>query len=214
MKSAKYAILPVFLFLFLAVRPATAQFSGPELKPVDNYNTALLHLPRNAQVAIIVFEDLQCPDCAHANPLLREAAEQFGIPLVRRDFPLPKHAWAFAAAVDARWFDTKSPAVGDSFRNAVMANQAIIHSIEDLRTFAAQFARQNDLQLPAAVDPQGTLAAQVQADVDLGHNIGLIHTPTVWVVSSKSSGAPFVELVGRTALFERIKAAQAESAAK
>ena len=51
---------------------------------------------------------MECPDCARANPLLKEAAAKYKIPWVRHDFPLPFHAWSFQAAVNARWFDTKS----------------------------------------------------------------------------------------------------------
>ncbi len=70
------------------------------------HNAVPLRPPAGARVAIIEFEDLECPDCARANPLLKQAAEQYKIPWVRHDFPLPQHDWSFQAAVNARWFDT------------------------------------------------------------------------------------------------------------
>ena len=54
-------------------------------------DTSMLRPPKGSKVAIIVFEDLECPDCARAAPLLHEAAKQYNIPLVQRDFPLPMH---------------------------------------------------------------------------------------------------------------------------
>ena len=59
-------------------------------------------------MAIVEFEDMECPDCGAANPLLREASEKYHIPWVRHDFPLPFHAWSMQAAINARWFDTRS----------------------------------------------------------------------------------------------------------
>ncbi|MGH9548901.1 MAG: DsbA family protein [Terriglobales bacterium] len=41
----------------------------------------------------MVFEDLQCPDCRRAAPLVEEAARTYKIPVVRHDFPLPMHNW-------------------------------------------------------------------------------------------------------------------------
>ena len=83
------------------------------------HDPAALKPPAGAHVAIVEFEDMECPDCARANPLLKDAAAQYHIPWVRHDFPLPFHAWSFDAAVYARWFDTKSKKIGDEFRDAV-----------------------------------------------------------------------------------------------
>ncbi len=60
------------------------------------------------------------------------------------------------------------------------------------------------------VDPQGKLAAAVVADRDLGKSIHLEHTPTIYVVSNKTQGKPFVEVVDRTQLFQLIDAMKAE----
>jgi thiol-disulfide isomerase/thioredoxin len=69
-------------------------------------DTSVLRPPKGSKVAILVFEDLQCPDCARAAPLLHEAAKKYNIPLVQYDFPLPMHNWSFDAAVYARYFDS------------------------------------------------------------------------------------------------------------
>ena len=49
--------------------------------------------PPGAKVALIVFEDMQCPDCARAYPVVWDAATAHKIPVVLHDFPLPNHNW-------------------------------------------------------------------------------------------------------------------------
>jgi protein-disulfide isomerase len=194
----------------IAAAPAHAQFGGSS--PVTQvHDPAALVPPPGARVAIIEFEDMECPDCAHANPLLREAATKYNIPWIRHDFPLAFHAWSFQAAVNARWFDTKSKKLGDEYRDAVFANQPSITTLEILRQFSEKFATDHKLTLPFAVDPQGTLTAQVKADYALGQRVGIEHTPTIWVSTRQSKGAPFVEVVDRSKLYQLIDQALADT---
>lgn len=165
--------------------------------------SAVLRPPKGAKVAIVVFEDLQCPDCARAAPLVEEAARTYKIPVVRYDFPLPMHNWAFDAAVLARHFDSKSKKLGDEFRHDVMKHQVEI-TRENLRAFAEKFAAQHNSALPFVVDPRGELERKVKADYALGQSIGIQHTPTIYVVSNTTTGAPFVEVVDRSQLFRLI----------
>jgi protein-disulfide isomerase len=201
--------------LALLAAPATAlraQFAPPSRSTqVRDPGNAALKPPPGARVAIVEFEDMECPDCANANPLLKEAAEKYHIPWVRHDFPLPFHPWSFTAAVDARWFDTRSKKIGDEYRDAVFANQPSITDLNALRSFTANFAKDHGIALPFAIDPQGTLAAEVKADYALGQRIGIEHTPTIWVVTANSKGAPFVEVVDRTKLFQLIDQALADT---
>ncbi|MFB3815675.1 MAG: DsbA family protein [Terriglobales bacterium] len=173
-------------------------------------DSSVLRPPKGAKVALIVFEDLQCPDCARAHALLEEAARTYKIPLVRYDFPLPMHDWAFEAAVIARYFDTKPKKLGDEFRAAIFKNQQKITK-DNLRTFAEQFAQMQKTTLPFACDPQGKLAAAVRADRDLAQRLGLQHTPTIYVVNNSREGTPFVEVVDRGQLFQMIDAMKAEA---
>src|SRR2546423_1752197 len=84
---------------------------------------SLLKPPPGAKVAIIEFEDLQCPDCARAAPLVHEAVSTYKIPLVRHDFPLPQHNWSYDAAIIARYLDTKSKKIGDGWRDYCFQHQ-------------------------------------------------------------------------------------------
>ena len=196
----------------LAAAPSFAQFSNPASAPGTLvHNAKALRPPAGAKVAIYEFADMQCPDCARANPLLKEASEKYHIPWVRHDFPLPMHNWSFDAAVAARWFDTKSQKLGDDFRDAVFTNQTSISTPDDLHSFAQKFAQDHKLAFPFVVDPQGKLAAEVKADYDLGQSIGIQHTPTIWIVTNKTSGTPFVEVLDRTRLYELIDQALAET---
>ena len=196
------------------VLPAAAQFSNPQSQTTTVHNAAALRPPAGARVAIVEFEDLECPDCALANPIIKEAIEKYNVPWVRHDFPLPFHTWSFQAAVDARWFDTKSKRLGDDFRDAVFAAQPSIHSLEELQAFAQKFAQDHKLVFPFIADPQGNLAKLVKADYDLGQSVGIQHTPTIWVVTNRTSGSPFVEVVDRSRLFTLIEEAQAATVPK
>jgi protein-disulfide isomerase len=202
------------LLLLATAGAAHAQFAPPS-PGTQVRDSSALHPPAGARVAIVEFEDLECPDCARANPLLKEAATNYKIPWIRHDFPLPFHNWSFNAAVNARWFDTKSKALGDEYRDQVFANQPSIVSPEVLREFTQKFADSHKIALPFAMDPQGTLATQVKADYALGQRIGIEHTPTIWVVTaSNSRGAPFVEVVDRSKLYELIDQAMDDTKAR
>jgi protein-disulfide isomerase len=209
LRSTALAISAVGL---IAALPAQAQFSGPP-PTTQVHDPAALKPPPGARVAIIEFEDMECPDCRAANPLLKEASDTYKIPWVRHDFPLAMHAWSFQAAVNARWFDTKSKKLGDEYRDEVFANQPSIASLQDLRTFTEKFAAGNKLALPFAIDPDGKLTAQVKADYALGQRVGIEHTPTIWVTTSQSKGAPFVEVLDRSKLFQLIDQALADTRA-
>jgi protein-disulfide isomerase len=193
------ALAAATLLLATSARP---QFAAPETTRV--LDSSALHPPTGTRVALIEFEDLECPDCARANPLLKEAAEKYHIPWVRHDFPLPMHNWSFNAAVNARWFDTKSKTIGDDYRDYIFANQQKIETPASLTQYTATFAKSRGLALPFAIDPQGKLEGLVKADYALGQRIGIEHTPTIWVVTANSKGAPFVEVVDRSRLFQLI----------
>ncbi|MGD0295147.1 MAG: thioredoxin domain-containing protein [Terracidiphilus sp.] len=197
--------------LFAAAALAHAQFSVPPTT-TQVHDPAALKPPPGARVALVEFEDMECPDCGRANPLLKEAAAKYKIPLVRHDFPLPMHAWSFNAAVNARWFDTHSKALGDEYRDQVFANQATIVNPDVLLQFTEKFAALHGLAMPFAIDPQGKLAELVKADYALGQRVGIEHTPTIWVVTAHSKGAPFVEVVDRSKLFQLIDQAFADTA--
>lgn len=186
-----------------------AQFGASPTTPV--HDPAALKPPAGARVAIIEFEDMECPDCAAANPVLRQAAENYHIPWIRHDFPLPFHPWSFQAAVYARWFDLKNKTLGNDYRDYIFANQPSIEGPAMLTQWTQKFAQAHGVALPFAVDPMGKLAAEVKADYALGQAIGIEHTPTIWVVTNGNHAEPFVEIVDRSKLYQIIDAALAQT---
>jgi protein-disulfide isomerase len=170
---------------------------------------ALLRPPKGAPVALIVFEDLECPKCRVDSPLEEQAAKAHKIPLVRHDFPLPMHKWSFNAAVIARYFDSQSKDLGNQFRDYIFQHQPEI-TADNLQSFAQKFASDHKVELPFVIDTQGKFAAEVNADKALGQKVGIQHTPTIYIVSSRNRGRPVVEVTDSSQLFQMIEAVQAE----
>ena len=168
-----------------------------------------LRPPKGSQVALVVFEDLQCPQCGRVAPLLVQASKTYKIPLVQHDFPLPMHNWSFDAAVMARYFDTRSKDIGNEFRDNVFAHQSEI-TPQNLRGFEEKFAADHKIGLPFVVDPDGKLAAAVRADKEVGVNLHIDHTPTIYIVSNKRSGSPYVEVKDTNQLYVMIDAMKKE----
>ena len=166
---------------------------------------SVLRPPKGSPVALVVFEDLQCPQCARSAPLMAQASQTYKIPLVQHDFPLPMHNWSMDAAIMARYFDTHSKTVGDAFRLYIFDHQREIFP-NNLRGFAEKFATEHKVEFPFVVDPSGKLSALVIADRDLGKSINIDHTPTIYVVTDKKSGTPFVEVKDLSQLYATIDA--------
>jgi protein-disulfide isomerase len=173
----------------LAIPAARAQ------NPIQVLDPSALHPPAGARVAIVEFDDLQCPACAVANPTLKAAAAQYKIPWIRHDFLIPYHNWSRNAAINARWFDAKSKSIGDEYRDQVFANQRSIYNPDSLAKFTQQFAQSHGLSLPFAIDPQGKLANDVNADIALAQRTGVKSTPTIFVVEANGKGAPFTQVM-------------------
>jgi protein-disulfide isomerase len=170
---------------------------------------SVLRPPKGAQMAIVVFEDLQCPMCRRTAPLVEQASKTYKIPVIRHDYPLPMHNWSYQAAVMARFFDTHSKQLGNEFRDYIFENQMDI-TPQDLRGYAEKFATAHKVDLPFIIDPNGKLAAEVNADRDLGKAIKLDHTPTVYIVSSRNSSKPYVEVKDNNQLYSTIDAMMKE----
>lgn len=163
--------------------PASAQFTGSSA-PNQFRDTSMLKPPAGSKVAIIVFEDLGCPACAHAHPIEQQVAQQTHVPLVRYDFPIAAHIWTFDGAVCARYLQERvNPKLAEEYRSAVFAAQMSIGSKDDLQRFTQHWMQQHNLQMPFIMDPNGALAGKVKADYDLGRRLNVEFTPTVVVVT-------------------------------
>ena len=150
-------------------------------------------------VRVIIYEDLQCPDCADFRVMLdQQILPKYGdrVEFLHRDFPLAKHAWARRAAVAARFFTEKNPQVGLEYRRHTMATQGET-TADSFNRRVADFARQHGLKpeeaLAALDNPH--YAELVEKDYQEGVGRGTVHTPTALV-----NGTPFIE----TFTFEEI----------
>ena len=120
-------------------------------------DTSALHPPAGSRMALVIFEDLECPACAKAEPLLVQAERNYHLPLVRHDFIIPNHAWSKEAHIMARYFDTQSPQLGEEFRQYIFANQNAIYKA-NLREWADKFAAAHHTAMPSFYDPPARCA--------------------------------------------------------
>ncbi|HVC45968.1 MAG TPA: thioredoxin domain-containing protein [Terracidiphilus sp.] len=169
-----FALACAALLAPAGLRAQSAQFQdSPALRP-----------PPGARVAIVEFDDLECPACANANPTLIQAAAKYHIPWIRHDFLIPYHTWSRLAAIRARWFDLKSKELGSEYRNEVFANQSSIYNPNMLIEFTSRFAQKHGVALPFAIDPEGKLNNEIDADKALANRIGVHVTPTIFIVTN------------------------------
>jgi protein-disulfide isomerase len=163
--------------------PLLAQFAGTG--PRDNFrDTSVLRPPAGSRVALIVFEDLGCPACAHAHPIEMDVVKQTHVTLLRYDFPLEAHVWTFAGAVCARYVqDTFGPDLAEQFRSSVFKAQSEIASEDDIHRYLDSWLARRGKKMPAVLDPGGKLAREVSADLALGNRLHVEWTPTVVVVT-------------------------------
>ncbi len=210
LRSGQRALLiaaSVFLALPVASRAQEAVPPGTG----DHFkDTSPLKLPAGARVAIYEFEDLECPSCSRAFPVVHAAVERYKIPLIRHDFPLPQHYWSRDAAITARYLQDKvSPQVAEEYRRDVFANQISIVNLDDEHAYTRKWFADHHLQMPFALGPDSLFAAEVQADYTLAERIGLIHTPTIFVLYSKG----WVQVTDVTQLYTTLDNALAQSPA-
>jgi protein-disulfide isomerase len=145
-----------------------------------------------SKVRVLIYEDLQCPDCAVFRRMMDDKIlprYATRVAFVHRDFPLAKHAWARRAAIAARYFGDRKPGLGLTYRRQIMATMKEI-TPDNFNSRLSQFAKDNGLdpaRVLAALD-DARLAALVERDFQDGVARGVVHTPTVFV-----NGSPFIE---------------------
>ncbi len=152
----------------------------------------LLEGKAGSAVRVLIYEDLQCSDCAEFRLMMdRQILPKYGdrVEFEHRDFPLARHNWARRAAVAARFFAAQDPRLGLEYRRRTLASIAETNAA-NFNDRLAEFARGHGIQPAAAVaaldDPK--YADAVERDYQEGVSRGIVHTPTVLV-----NGTPFVE---------------------
>jgi protein-disulfide isomerase len=145
-----------------------------------------------SKVRVLIYEDLQCSDCAVFRRMMDDKIlprYATRVAFVHRDFPLARHAWARRAAIAARYFGDRKPELGLVYRRQIMATMKEI-TPDNFNSRLSQFAKDNGLDpapVLAALDDVH-MAALVERDFQDGVARGVIHTPTVFV-----NGSLFIE---------------------
>ncbi len=210
--SASHRMDRMTRLLLLAVAlistvPLAAQTAIPPVKATPFKDTSMLKPPPHAKVAIVEFEDLECPMCAYSAPIVQAAMEKYNIPRVHHDFIIMSHPWSRMAAINARYLeDNISLKVAEEFRRDVFAHQQSIENKDDLEQFTLRWFQSHGQQMPFVVDPSGRCAAEVEADCTLGKRLGLLHTPTIVVVTQRR----WIEVTDPNQLSSAIDIAESE----
>ncbi len=172
--------------------------------------TGIVEGRKDSPVRILIYEDLQCPDCAAFRIMVDlRLLPKYGakVAFEHRDFPLAKHSWARKAAVAARYFDTVTPDLGMQFRRETMAALKDIPP-EKFNDHIAAFAKKQGLDGPKAVAALDDLRlnAIVEEDYQEGVARGVAKTPTVFV-----NGEPFIETISLEEISKSIDTAIKEA---
>ncbi len=153
----------------------------------------------NSSVLIVDFSDLQCPHCKIAFPTLeRLIAEEPQAKLVYENFPLPMHPWAQKAAQYADCVAQKNNDAFWKFAAAVFEQQDTIKPEEaDAKFTDMATAAGVDGKAVAACAAEPSTVARVKQQFDLGRELDVSATPTVFVNGRKISSInalPYEEL--------------------
>jgi len=203
MNMNRFAVAAVCLLSLTGAGVAQRALGATANNPATPFkDTSLLKPPAGSKVAIVEWEDLECPACSHAFPLVHSAIKQYNIPLVRYDFPLKMHIWSHDAAVIARYIQDKvSPDLATEYRREVFASQYSIASKDDLHSFTVKFFNTAHKQFPFVVDPTGQFTKEVDAEEAMGERAGLQHTPTIVVVTDHKG---WTEILNTDNLYQAI----------
>ena len=164
---------------------ALAQTSVPANQVSPLKDTTSLKPPAGAKVAIIEYEDLECPYCAKAFPIIHAAAKHYNLALDECDFQISYHHWSHDAALCAHYLKAKvSPVLAEEYRREVFASQARIGSRDDLQNFTRAFFDRNGQHMPFVVDPARQFDKEIAASTEQARKIGINETPSIFVVTA------------------------------
>jgi len=142
-----------------------------------------------APVTIVEFSDYQCPFCARVNPTLAKIREAYGdrVKIVFKDYPLPNHPQAPKAAEAARCAGEQNKYW--EMHDAMFANQRALE-VPSLKQTARAIGL-NGATFDGCLD-SGKWQATIRAGSELGEQMGVNSTPTLYVNGRAVIGAmPF-----------------------
>ena len=142
-----------------------------------------------ASITIVEFSDYQCPFCARVNPTLAKIRETYGdrVRIVFKDYPLPNHPQAPKAAEAARCAGEQNKYW--EMHDAMFANQRALE-VPSLKQTARAIGL-SGTTFDACLD-SGKWQATIRAGSELGEQMGVNSTPTLYVNGRAVIGAmPF-----------------------
>jgi protein-disulfide isomerase len=148
----------------------------------------------SSAIRVVVYEDLQCPDCAALRKILDEVLlPKYGkdIAFEFRDFPLPHHSWAKQAAIAAGYLQSVNPALATDFRRSVQASISSV-TANGIRKTLTDFCRERGIESTkalASLEDSSRLAV-VDREFDRAVAAGIRRTPTII-----AGGTRFVERI-------------------
>ena len=145
--------------------------------------------PGSAPVVIVEFSDFQCPFCQRATDTLTELFERYDgqLRLVYKDFPLPRHPFAFKAAEAGNCAHEQGKFW--EFHDRLFASQDAL-DVASLKTYASELGLNPDA-FGTCLD-EGRQANSVDRDLSIGRSYGASSTPTLFINGRPVFGAaPF-----------------------
>ena len=176
----------------LEARPAAPQ---PQPQPEEEDFSKVYEIPvadsyvigkKDAPVTIVEFVDFQCPFCSRFHPPAMEALKQFPeqVNLLIKNFPLSFHPQARPAAKAAL-------AAGEQGKYAEMADALFANNTNLSDAKFEELAKNLGLDVKKFLDDYKNKDAQwekiIQADMDLGAQVGVRGTPTFYLNGRKSN---------------------------
>jgi protein-disulfide isomerase len=147
--------------------------------------------PANAKLTVVEFSDLECPHCKTAQPIIDKLMGDFpNARLVFQQFPLEAaHPWAFKAATWAQCIGHENPAALWKFVNGVYDDQLNIdpQNIDAKMKEHATAAGANAAKVATCAESPETAKA-IHESQDLGKEVGVTGTPTVFLNGRKIAG--------------------------
>jgi len=148
--------------------------------------------PADAKVTVVEFSDFECPYCSRAATVVDQVKEKYGtrVRFVFRQFPLPMHANAHAAAEAALAANAQGKFW--QFHDKMFQNQGKL-----TRDGLEGMAKETGLDVGAfkkALDSK-TFAADVDADMKLGESVAVNGTPTMFINGARVANPTSFEAI-------------------
>jgi protein-disulfide isomerase len=143
--------------------------------------------PDKATVTIVEFSDLQCPHCKDAQPVIDKLlAAEPNARFVFQNYPLPMHNWAAKAAGYADCVGRSSKDAFWKFVQGTFDEQANIteSNADEKLTAIADAAGVKGAEMATCANKPDT-RARVEKSVQLGTDVGVTGTPTLFVNGRK-----------------------------